>query len=148
MLHAGDRTGKAIEKTLLQRATDISDIDVREHSMVIELITTARLGLGGADRCVGAYVLDRPTGEIYAVRAPVVVLATGGGGKVYLYTSNPDIATGDGVAIAWRAGVPIKNMEFIQFHPTCLFHPEAKSFLISEAVRGEGGYLTNLKGER
>ena len=147
VLHAGDRTGHAIEKTLLERATSVADLDVREHSMVIELITTERLGYPGENRCVGVYALDRQSGEIFAVRAPVVVLATGGGGKVYLYTSNPDIATGDGVAIAWRAGVPIRNMEFIQFHPTCLFHPEAKSFLVSEAVRGEGGRLINIEGE-
>ena len=114
--------------------------------MVIELITTGWLGQSGQNRCVGAYVLESASQEILAVRAGCVVLATGGGGKVYLYTSNPDIATGDGVAIAWRAGVSVKNMEFIQFHPTCLYHPEAKSFLVSEAVRGEGARLVDAAG--
>jgi L-aspartate oxidase len=115
--------------------------------MVIDLVTTGWLGLSGENRCVGAYLLDRISGEILAVRTRCLILATGGGGKVYLYTSNPDIATGDGMAIAWRAGVPIRNMEFIQFHPTCLYHPDAKSFLISEAVRGEGARLVDGAGK-
>jgi L-aspartate oxidase len=123
--------------------------------MVIDLITTGWLaGRGsGADtpasenRCVGVYALDESSAEIFAIRASATILATGGGGKVYLYTSNPDIATGDGVAMAWRAGLPIKNMEFIQFHPTILFHPQAKSFLISEAVRGEGAVLVDAAGK-
>jgi L-aspartate oxidase len=147
VLHTGDRTGHTLEKTLLAKAAENPDLIVDEHAMVIDLICTGALGVGGRNRCVGAYVLDRIKGEIYAVKSPVVILATGGGGKVYLYTSNPDIATADGMAIAWRAGVPIKNMEFIQFHPTCLFHPEAKSFLISEAVRGEGAELVDQHGQ-
>lgn len=159
VLHAGDITGRKIEEVLLQSAESTPGITILEQCMVIDLITTGWLagdqkqgavahGAGPGNRCVGAYVLNRGSGEIMAVRTPYVVLASGGGGKVYLYTSNPDIATGDGVAIAWRAGVPVKNMEFIQFHPTCLYHPEAKSFLISEAVRGEGAKLVDLRGRR
>jgi L-aspartate oxidase len=146
VLHAGDITGQRIEEVLLNRVQAETSIQVIEHCMVIDLITTGWLHLPGENRCVGAYVLERLTGEIMAVRAPYVIFATGGGGKVYLYTSNPDIATADGVAVAWRAGLPIKDMEFIQFHPTCLYHPEAKSFLISEAVRGEGAKLVDAQG--
>ncbi|MDP6490493.1 MAG: L-aspartate oxidase [Kiritimatiellia bacterium] len=152
VLHAGDITGREIEAVLLDRVREAPNITLREQAMAIDLITTGWLEHRGVDtgdagcegsRCVGIYLLDRTTGEISAVRAPRVILASGGGGKVYLYTSNPDVATGDGVAMAWRAGLPIKNMEFIQFHPTCLFHPEAKSFLVSEAVRGEGARLVD-----
>ncbi len=145
VLHAGDITGREIEKILLEKAR-ASKVAILEHCMVIDLITTGWLGVSGENRCVGGYFLNRQSGEISAYRAPCTVLATGGGGKVYLYTSNPDITTGDGLALAWRAGVPIKNLEFIQFHPTCLFHPDAKSFLISEAVRGEGAVLVNSAG--
>ncbi len=146
VLHAGDITGRRVERVLLDRVLEHPNIVVRERTMVIDLITTRWLRLPGHNRCIGAYLLDEATGEISAVRAPWTILATGGCGKVYLYTSNPDIATGDGVAIAWRAGADIANMEFIQFHPTCLYHPQAKNFLISEAVRGEGAELTDREG--
>ncbi len=146
VLHAGDITGQRVESVLVERVRQHPNIQTLEYTMVIDLITTRWLKASGDNRCVGAYVLDQPTGEIYAVRSPHTVLATGGCGKVYLYTCNPDIATGDGVALAWRAGAEIANMEFIQFHPTCLFHPQAKRFLISEAVRGEGAELTDAEG--
>ncbi len=147
VLHAGDITGREVERVLLQRVLHEPAITLLEHTMAIDLITTGWLRAAGQNRCVGLYALDRQAGEIFAVRAPYTILASGGGGKVYLYTSNPDIATGDGVAMAWRAGVPIANMEFIQFHPTCLYHPKAKSFLISEAVRGEGARLVDGEGQ-
>jgi len=147
VLHCGDITGREVERILLDRIRAEPRAAIFEHCMVIDLVTTGWLGAPGPNRCVGGYFLNTRTGAISAFRSPVTVLATGGGGKVYLYTSNPDIATGDGVALAWRAGVPIKNLEFIQFHPTCLYHPEAKSFLISEALRGEGAVLVNARGE-
>jgi L-aspartate oxidase len=146
VLHAGDITGRRIEDALLRRVQRESTVQILERCLLIDLVTTGWLGAAGDNRCVGAYVLDRTSREVFAVRAPVTILATGGGGKVYTYTSNPDIATGDGVAIAWRAGARIRNMEFIQFHPTCLYHPAAKSFLISEAVRGEGARLVDAQG--
>ena len=147
VLHAGDMTGAEVIKVLLARVAETPHVELRHNLMAIDLITTGWLKRPGFSRCIGAYFLDREKGEILAIRAPCTILATGGAGKVYLYTSNPDVATGDGVAMAWRAGLPIKNMEFVQFHPTCLYHPEAKSFLISEAVRGEGGVLINAAGE-
>jgi len=140
VIHAADATGRAVERTLLARASE-AGIEILPHRVAVDLITAARLGLPGPDRVLGAYVLDRQAGQVEAIRARAVVLATGGASKVYLYTSNPDCATGDGIAMAWRAGCRVANMEFMQFHPTCLYHPQAKSFLITEAVRGEGGRL-------
>lgn len=145
IFHAGDITGEKCEAAMIRRVRR-SDVDVREHTIVIDLIMTRRIGLKGVNRCIGAYVLDKRTGEIYAIRSHETVLATGGCGKVYLYTCNPDTATGDGIALAWRAGAKIENMEFVQFHPTCLYHPQAKRFLISEAVRGEGAVLVDKRG--
>jgi L-aspartate oxidase len=147
VLHVQDVTGKEIEKTLLRQLARQSHVDLLENHMAVDLITAGKLGFAAEDRCLGAYVLDEKNSEVETIRSDRIVLATGGCGKVYLYTTNPDIATGDGVAMAWRAGAVIANMEFIQFHPTCLFHSKAKSFLISEAVRGEGGILRNNLGE-
>jgi L-aspartate oxidase len=147
VLHVQDVTGKEIENTLLRELDRQPRVDLLENHMAVDLITSGKLGFAAEDRCLGVYVLDEKTGHVETIRSDRIALATGGCGKVYLYTTNPDIATGDGVAIAWRAGALIANMEFIQFHPTCLFHAEAKSFLISEAVRGEGGVLRNQRGE-
>ena len=141
ILHAQDRTGFEVEKTLLAAVARHSNITLLEHHMAIDLIMRN-------SRCVGVYVFDEEKDFVETLCAKVIVLATGGCGKVYLYTTNPDIATGDGIAMAWRAGATVANMEFMQFHPTCLFHPQAKSFLISEAVRGEGGILLNSARER
>ena len=146
VLHAGDITGQALADGLLARAKADPNITIAENWQAIDVIPTGWIGLGGENRCVGCYFLDKDTSEILAVRSPVTILATGGLGKVYLYTSNPDVATGDGVAMAWRAGLPIRDMEMIQFHPTCLYHPDAKTFLISEAVRGEGAKLIDRRG--
>ena len=147
VLHVQDVTGLEIERTLLRQLGEASQVELLEHHMAVDLITAGKLGFATEDRCLGVYVLDENTGDVETIRTDRLILATGGCGKVYLYTTNPDIATGDGVAMAWRAGAVIANMEFVQFHPTCLFHPLAKSFLISEAVRGEGGILRNDRGE-
>jgi len=147
VVHAADATGRAIETTLLAQARRHAGITLWPDHIAIDLITTGKLG-GTPDRCVGAYVLDKTDNRVRAIRARWSVLATGGAGKVYLYTSNPDVATGDGIAMAWRAGCAIANMEFVQFHPTCLYHPQAKTFLLTEALRGEGGYLRLPNGER
>lgn len=147
VVHAEDATGHAIQTALVRRARAHPGVTLLEHQLAIDLITTHKLGLSGPNRCVGLYTLDKQSGEVRALAAHHVVLATGGASKAYLYTSNPDTSTGDGIAMAWRAGCRVGNMEFMQFHPTCLYHPRAKSFLISEAVRGEGGKLLLPSGE-
>jgi len=143
--HAADATGKAIHDTLLERAAAHPNITLREHAMAVDLITSRHLKRREAPRCYGAYALDISSGHVETLAASAVVLATGGIGKVYRYTTNPDTATGDGIAMAWRAGCRVANMEFIQFHPTCLYypigHPQDRSFLITEALRGEGAIL-------
>ena len=148
--HAFDLTGHEVERCLLASAAANPRIVIFENHCAVDLLLASKAGLddeGDSDRCLGAYVLDSKSGEIHTFQARTTVLCTGGCGKVYLYTTNPDIATGDGVAMAYRAGAKVANMEFIQFHPTCLFHPQAKNFLISEAVRGEGGRLIDKTGK-
>ncbi|WP_300329734.1 L-aspartate oxidase [Accumulibacter sp.] len=147
VIHVADTTGLAVQNTLTGQLRQQSRITVLEHHIAIDLITGGKLGLS-VDRCYGAYVLDSRSGEVLTIGARHTLIATGGAGKVYLYTTNPDTSTGDGIAMAWRAGCRVANMEFIQFHPTCLYHPQAKSFLISEAVRGEGGLLLLPDGSR
>jgi L-aspartate oxidase len=152
ILHAHDLTGWEIEKTLIEAVHAEQNIEIFEHHMAIDLITKARLDDkiqpgSSDDEVMGLYVLNHKTSQVETMVADVIMLASGGAGKVYLYTSNPDTATGDGIAVAYRAGAKISNMEFFQFHPTCLFHPKAKSFLISETVRGEGGILRLENGE-
>lgn len=141
IIHAADATGMAVSTTLTQRAEEATNIDIFEHHVAVDLTVVEQ-------RCQGAYVLNRKSGHVDLFQARFVVLATGGASKAYLYTSNPDGASGDGIAMAWRAGCRVANMEFNQFHPTCLYHSQAKSFLITEAIRGEGGKLLLANGER
>ncbi len=151
VIHAADATGKAIGDTLVKKVLEHPNIETFDHHMAVDLIMQNRLTdttQYDADHCLGAYVLDVRQNKVKTLQARCTVLATGGAGKVYLYTSNPDIASGDGVAMGWRAGCHIANMEFFQFHPTCLYHPQAKSFLISEAIRGEGAHLLLPDGSR
>jgi L-aspartate oxidase len=147
--HAADATGKAIHDVLLDEVKRHPNITLRERWMAVDLITERHIGSSGAPRCHGVYVLDIERQRVETLPAAAVVLASGGVGKVYRYTSNPDTATGDGIAMAWRAGCRVGNMEFIQFHPTCLYHPQERSFLITEALRGEGArlLLPNLDGD-
>ncbi|MEM9016705.1 MAG: L-aspartate oxidase [Verrucomicrobiota bacterium] len=146
ILHHKDTTGREIETKLLEEARSSESIDLLEHHFAIDLITTAKLALATPPRCIGVYALNEDTSEVITLRSDRVILCTGGCGRVYLYTTNPKVATGDGVAMAWRAGCEIANMEFVQFHPTCLYHHELKSFLITEAMRGEGAELIDKNG--
>ncbi len=153
IIHAADATGHAVQKTLAEQVLSHPNITVLEDHIAVDLITSRKAGISPSDQqsngeALGAYVLDNKSGKVMTIAAQHTVLATGGSGKVYLYTTNPDVSTGDGVAMAWRVGCRVANMEFIQFHPTCLYHAEAKSFLITEAVRGEGGILKLPNGKR
>lgn len=147
IIHAADATGLAVQETIANKVVSHPNITLLEHYIAIDLITGQKLGRSDT-RCYGAYALNSLSDEIITIAASNIILATGGAGKVYLYTTNPDTATGDGIAMGWRAGCRVANMEFIQFHPTCLYHPHEKSFLISEAVRGEGGILKLPDGTR
>ncbi|ETS33451.1 L-aspartate oxidase [Photorhabdus khanii NC19] len=148
ILHHADATGKEVETTLVEKAMSHPNITVRERCNAVDLITSNKAQFDGNNRVVGAYIWNRQQEQVDTYRAKVVVLATGGAAKVYQYTTNPDISSGDGIAMAWRAGCRIANLEFNQFHPTCLFHPQARNFLLTEALRGEGAYLKRPDGSR
>lgn len=148
VVHAADSSGRVIIEALTARARAHPDITILDNEIAVDLITADKVGADGPNRCLGAYALERSSGHVVTLPARAVVLATGGASKTYLYTTNPDTSTGDGIAMAWRAGCRVANLEFVQFHPTCLYHPHAKSFLISEAVRGEGGRLLLPNGHR
>ncbi|RDH86238.1 MAG: L-aspartate oxidase [endosymbiont of Escarpia spicata] len=148
VIHAADATGKEVESTLESQVMSRSNVEIFDYHIAIDLITGSKNGAQKTKRCLGAYILNQKNGKVDTFRARFVILATGGASKVYLYTSNPDVSTGDGIAMAWRAGCRVANMEFIQFHPTCLYHPHSKTFLITEAVRGEGGHLLLPDGSR
>lgn len=148
ILHAADATGKAVETTLVSEAIRHPNIRILERSNAVDLIVSDKIGLPGTRRVVGAWVWNRNKEKVETCQAKAVVLATGGASKVYQYTTNPDIASGDGIAMAWRAGCRVANLEFNQFHPTALFHPQARNFLLTEALRGEGAYLTRPDGSR
>ena len=147
VIHAADATGKAVETSLINHARHRANIEIFDYHISIDLITGKKLGLPH-NRCLGAYVYNKKRKHVETFQARFVILATGGASKVYLYTSNPDTSTGDGIAMAWRAGCRVANMEFMQFHPTCLYHPDARTFLLTEALRGEGGYLLLPDGSR
>lgn len=148
ILHTADATGKEVETTLVAKASAHPNICVMERHNAVDLITSSKLGFTGTRRVVGAYVWNRKREHVETFRAKAVILATGGAAKVYQYTTNPDVASGDGIAMAWRAGCRVANLEFNQFHPTCLFHPQARNFLLTEALRGEGAYLKRPDGSR
>lgn len=148
ILHSADATGRAVETTLVSQALSHPNIRIIERSNAVDLIVSDKIGLAGERRVVGAYIWNRKREKVETCRARSVVLATGGAAKVYQYTTNPDVASGDGIAMAWRAGCRVANLEFNQFHPTCLFHPEARNFLLTEALRGEGAILRRPDGSR
>ncbi len=148
VIHAADTTGREVETTLEQLVRRHENINILEYFIAIDLITSRKLSIEEPNRCYGVYAYDIRNRKVITIQARTVAVATGGASKVYLYTSNPDTSTGDGIAMAWRAGCRVANMEFVQFHPTCLYHPQAKSFLISEALRGEGARLVMENGDR